>query len=88
MGKSPPPARQPMTEAKKGGGALEAPQQLLTVTPDERNCNRECLPEIEPEHWRYFGVHSCDLDPIEEPPPRNVNLKIDEFNMVFDDAYG
>ena len=44
------PARQPMTEAKKGGAALEAPQQLLTVTPDERNCDRERLLEIEPAY--------------------------------------
>ena len=41
------------------------------------NCvNRECLPEIKPEYYCYFGVHSHDLGLIKESAPRVVNLDI------------
>jgi hypothetical protein len=46
--------------------------------------NREGLPEIELEYWRYFGAHSHDLGLVKKSPPRIVNLNIDKFSMVVD----
>jgi len=69
------PASPPAHDGKQrkgGGGAGGAP---ATSHSDARRteCNRECLPEIEPECWRYFAVHSHDLDLIKESPPRRTS---------------